>query len=89
VEGQPRAKRERVLEAVLGDLPGFGQVGCEAELLVELDQAGENVRDQLAGDDPEVDLGRVEGRDLGDAEAEAEGTARFGLALLPGRPAEP
>ncbi len=82
VEGQARAEMEGVLESVRRDVPGLCQVGHQAKLLVELNQTGEEIGDQLAGNDPEVDLGGIEGRNLGESEAEAKGAA--GLRVLAG-----
>ena len=60
VERQPVAELEAVVQAVLADRPGFGQVGQETQLGVELDKAGKNNRQESRGDIPEVDLSRIE-----------------------------
>ncbi len=60
VEGQARAQLEGVLEPIRRDLPGLSEIGNDAEVLVELDQAGEEARQDRAGDDPLRELAGIE-----------------------------
>src|SRR5215208_781642 len=81
VEGETVAEGEAVGEAVFVDRPVLGEIRDQTQLDVELDKAGEHVRNQLAGHDPEVDLGRVEIRNLANAEAELERAASLRFSL--------
>jgi hypothetical protein len=75
VEGETGAQGEGVDEPVFGDGPLFGEVGDDPEFLVELDETREEVRQQFPGNDPEVDLGGIEGRDLTEPEPPAKRAA--------------
>src|SRR5690606_16635123 len=70
---------------VLADGPVLREVRDDTELFIELDESGEDVGQQLAGDRAEVDLRRVQGRDLADAVAPPELAAL--LDILPAREA--
>ena len=86
VEGQPVAQLEAVVQTVLADRPGFGQVGQRDRARCRIGRGWRRCSaTSLAGDDAEVDLGRIEIRDLADAEAELERAAGLRFALAPAR----